>query len=116
MNEGADFDFPVIALGFDIKNNVYTTYGSPSTKLSLTSLPDIGRATAHLAILASDPATAASVPDHVRIVGDTVSFADVRDIVARVKGIAPGEIKTEDLAAKKEALKAPDAPFPEYLK
>ncbi|EJF62713.1 NAD(P)-binding protein [Dichomitus squalens LYAD-421 SS1] len=104
------------ALGIDVKNNAFTAYGSPTTKISLTSLADIGRAVAQLSILATDPATAASVPDDIRIAGDTVTIAGVRDIVARVKGVAPGEIKTVDVAPIKETLKGPSPQFFDYLR
>ncbi|KAI1791501.1 NAD(P)-binding protein [Ganoderma leucocontextum] len=108
------FAHPIV--GIDVKNNAFTAYGSPAQRVSWTSLGDIGRAVARLAILATNPATAASIPDDVRIAGSTATFEDVRDTVARVKGIAPAQIKTEDLAAKKAALKAPDASFLEYLR
>ncbi|RDX41012.1 NAD(P)-binding protein [Lentinus brumalis] len=98
-------------LGFDIENNTFTTYGSPSRKVSFTSLPDIGKAVAQLAILAIDPATSAKVPDELRIASNTLSIENIRDVVARVKSIEKGKIVTEDLAAKKEELKkAPNAP------
>ncbi|KAI0696576.1 NAD-P-binding protein [Cerioporus squamosus] len=98
-------------IGFDVENNTFTTYGSPSGKVTFTSLPDVGKALAQLAILAIEPATSAKVPDEVRIASNTLSFEDIRDIVARVKGVEKGKIVTEDLDAKREELKkAPNAP------
>ena len=83
----------------------------------MTSMADIGRAVARLAILALDPATAASVPDELRIAGDTVTYEDVRDLVARIKGVGKGDIKSEDLAQRKNALREnPGGNFLEYLR
>ncbi|KAI0630223.1 hypothetical protein C8Q77DRAFT_249300 [Trametes polyzona] len=92
-------------IGFDLEKNVYTPYGSASAKFATTSKADIGRAVASLSLLALDPSSAASVPDEVRIAGSIVSFEDVRDIVARVKGVAPGEIKSEDAEKVKNQLR-----------
>ncbi|PIL30680.1 hypothetical protein GSI_07384 [Ganoderma sinense ZZ0214-1] len=103
-------------LGIDIKNNAFSGYGSATQRISGTSVVDIGRAVARLSILATNPTTVASVPDHVRIAGSTASLEEIRDIVAGVKGVAPGQIKTEDLAEKKAALKVPGVSFLEYLK
>lgn len=85
--------------------------GSPDSKIATTSKADIGRALAELTLLTLNPATAASVPDDVRIAGDNVSYRDVRDIVQRVRaelGVQlAGEIKLEstDLAAFRENLR-----------
>ena len=105
-------------MGFDIANNEFTAYGSPAQRVSFTSLRDIGRAVARLAILSTDSDTgvAASVPDDVRIAGGTVTFEDVRDIVAKVRGVAPARIRTEDLRAKKEMLRTTGVPFHEYIR
>ncbi|KAH9858412.1 NmrA-like family-domain-containing protein [Lenzites betulinus] len=86
-------------LGFDLQNNVFTPYGPASQKFATTSKADIGRATASLSLLALDPKTAASVPDLVRIAGSIVTFEDVRDIFARVKGVPKGEIQSVDIEA-----------------
>ena len=70
-----------------------------------------------LSLLALDPATAATVPDEVRIAGSSVSFEEVRDIVARVKGVEKGKIVSEDLAAHKKALsEKPGEDFLGYLR
>ncbi|RPD55669.1 NAD-P-binding protein [Lentinus tigrinus ALCF2SS1-7] len=92
-------------IGIDIEKNTFTSYGSPSQKVTLSSLSDIGKALARLSILAIDPATSAKVPDELRIASDTLSFEEVRDVVARVKGVEKGKIVSEDLVAKKEGLK-----------
>ncbi|KAI0373207.1 NAD-P-binding protein [Pilatotrama ljubarskyi] len=92
-------------LGIDVKNNVYTCYGSPSQRFTATDRRDIGRSVARLAILALDPATAHKVLDELRIAGSTVSYEEVRDIVARVKGVPKGEIKSEDLAQLKGRIR-----------
>ena len=116
MSPGPQLNIRIFLVGINVRGNAFSGYGSASQRASWTSLVDIGRTVARLSILATDPATAASVPDYVRIAGSTVSLEETRDIVARVKGVAPGEIKTEDLAAKKEALKTPGVSFLEYLK
>ncbi|KAI0355070.1 NAD-P-binding protein [Trametes cingulata] len=104
-------------LGIDVKNNVYTCYGPPSQRYTTTDTKDIGRSVARLAILALDPATAHKVPDELRIAGSTVSFEEVRDIVARVKGVPKGEIKSEDLAQLKERIRQdPGKNFLDYLR
>ncbi|KAM5535341.1 hypothetical protein V8D89_011026, partial [Ganoderma adspersum] len=107
-------------LGFDLANNEFTAYGSPAQRVTFTSLRDIGRAVARLAILAtnSDIGEAASVPDDVRIAGGTVTFEDVRDIVAQVRGVAPVRIRTEDLREKREMLRVRTlgVPFHEYIR
>ena len=104
-------------MGFDIANNTFTPYGSPSTKLSSNSRADIAKAIARLSILALDPATAAKVPDELRIAGTTTTFEEVRDIVARVKGVEKGKIVSEDLAAHKKALsEKPGENFPGYAR
>ena len=103
-------------MGIDVKNNAFTAYGSAAQRISWTSLGDVGRSVARLAILATNAPTAASVPDHVRVAGSTASFEDIRDVVARVKDVTPAQIKTEDLAAKKAALKTPGVSFLEYLR
>ena len=105
-------------MGFDITNNEFTAYGCPSQRISFTSLRDVGRTVARLAMLATDPdpATAASVPDDVRVAGSTLAFEDVRDIVTRIRGVAPAQISIKDLAERKEALRQPGASFPEYVR
>ncbi|KAI0628748.1 hypothetical protein C8Q77DRAFT_1161782 [Trametes polyzona] len=92
-------------MGVDVKNNVYSCYGAPSQRISATSTEDVGRSVARLALLALDPATAAKVPDEVRTEGSTASYEEIRDIVARVKGVPKGEIRTEDIARVKERLR-----------
>ncbi|PIL26832.1 hypothetical protein GSI_11095 [Ganoderma sinense ZZ0214-1] len=83
----------VCGLGFDIANNEFRAYGSPAQYVSFTSLRDICRTVARLVILSTDAdacatsiAAAASVPDDVGIAGAIVTFEDVREIIARVRG------------------------------
>ncbi|KAI0645564.1 hypothetical protein C8Q79DRAFT_911353 [Trametes meyenii] len=92
-------------LGFDLQNNVFTPYGPASQRFAVTAKADIGRSVARLALLSLDPSTAAQVPDEVRIAGSIVSFEEVRDTFARVKGLPKGEIKEQDLAKIKEGLR-----------
>lgn len=104
-------------MGVDTQNNTYTTYGSPAQKLTATARADISRAVARLSLLALDSKTAANVPDEIRIAGDTVSYEDIRDIVARVKGIEKGKIVSEDLHALKETIrKDPGKNFLDYIR
>ncbi|CDO71863.1 hypothetical protein BN946_scf184940.g10 [Trametes cinnabarina] len=104
-------------VGVDIENNVYSVYGSPSQKFSTTAKTDVARSVARLAILALDPATAPKVPDNVRIAGATVTYEEIRDIVARVKGVPKGEIKAEDLQQHKEDIRQhPGENFIDYLR
>ena len=111
---GLSVPTPNSTVGIDIANNEFTAYGSPAQRVTFTSLRDIGRAVARLAILAA--ADAGSVPDDVRIAGGTVTFEDVRDIVAKVRGVAPVRIRTEDLRAKREMLRTAGVPFHEYIR
>lgn len=109
-------DFWPLAVGFDIAGNKFVPYGPSSTKVSFTSRSDIGKAVARLALLALDPATASQVPDQARILGDTGTWEDIRDIVARVKGVEKGTIASEDLAAHKEALRQKPDDFLGFLR
>ncbi|EIW63468.1 uncharacterized protein TRAVEDRAFT_161801 [Trametes versicolor FP-101664 SS1] len=93
-------------LGFDLANNVFTSYGPATSKFGSTGKSDIGRTVGRLAVLALDPSTSASVPDEVRIAGSTTSYENVRDITARVKGVPKGEIKIEDLDKLEQDLRA----------
>ncbi|KAI9059755.1 NAD-P-binding protein [Trametes sanguinea] len=115
---GLFFDYSLTpVLGVDVEKNVYSAYGSPSQRSSTTSKTDVARSVARLASLALDPATAHKVPDEVRIAGATVSYEEIRDIVARVKGVPKGEIHSEDLETHKEALRHnPGQNFIEYLR
>lgn len=93
-------------VGFDLANNVFTSYGPATSKFGSTGKSDIGRTVGRLAVLALDPSTSASVPDEVRIAGSTTSYENVRDITARVKGVPKGEIKIEDLDKLEQDLRA----------
>lgn len=97
--------------GFDTANLTYTCLGSPDTKLAFTGTPDIGRAVAVLSLLALSPDSSSRVPDYVRIVGEHLSYREVRDIVQRIRdkaGVEPrGEIalKSEDLEEFKKKVR-----------
>lgn len=91
-------------VGLDVEKNVYTALGPGTLRFATTGESDIGRSLARLAILSLDPATAAVVPDRLRVAGHNVSYEEARDIVARVKGVPKGTIRTGDLKAAKENL------------
>ncbi|KAH9949131.1 hypothetical protein B0H21DRAFT_729657 [Amylocystis lapponica] len=97
--------------GFDTATDTYTSIGSPTQRLTLTSKADIGRALAELALIALSPVSAERIPDDVRIAGTVVSFEDVRDTVQRVRvelGV-PGHdtvhIQSEDLEETRAYLR-----------
>ncbi len=97
-------------VGFDTANKTYTSIGDPSQRFSGTSKADIGRAVAELSLLSLGRG-AATVPDHVRIGGDTVSFEEIPSIIQKVrKELGKDDIeitvKSEDLAAFREKTKA----------
>ncbi|KAI0675004.1 NAD(P)-binding protein [Trametes maxima] len=103
-------------LGIDVKSNTYTVYGPPTTRFSSTSKVDVGRAVVRFAMLSLDPMIASKVPDYVRIAGSTVSYEEVRDIVARVKDVPRAEIKSEDREALKEHIRQdPGKHFTDYV-
>lgn len=92
-----------ILVGFDTGNKTYTAIGDPKARLSFTSKSDIGRAIAELSLLSLGP-SANTVPDRVRIAGDTVSIEGVATALRKVRkelGIDDIEIaiKSEDLDA-----------------
>ncbi|KAI0690292.1 hypothetical protein C8T65DRAFT_765677 [Cerioporus squamosus] len=93
-------------LGIDIGRNVYTPLGPGSTRLATTAEDDIARSVAQLAMLSLDPATASTVPTHVRIAGQNVSYEEIRDTVSRVKGVPKGEIESKSLEEFVNNLKA----------
>lgn len=93
-------------MGIDVEKNVYTPLGPGSVRVATTAEVDIARSVAWLAVLSLDPATASSVPDELRIAGQNPSFEEIRDAVARVKGVPKGEIHSEDLKAFKDNLRA----------
>ncbi|KAI0831640.1 NAD-P-binding protein [Trametes gibbosa] len=103
-------------MGINVAKNVYTCYGPPTQRLTATSKADIGRSVARVAVLALDPITADKVPDALRVAGSTASYADICDIVSRVKGVPKGEVKSEDLAQLKERIRQdPGKNFLDYL-
>lgn len=90
-------------VGFDIDRSIFSAVGSTSTKFSVTSKSDIGRALAELSILCMSPANASEVPDHIRIAGDSISFEEVRVLVQERTG-REIELRTEDLVQYKLQL------------
>ncbi|KAI0675930.1 hypothetical protein C8Q78DRAFT_1074896 [Trametes maxima] len=104
-------------LGIDVEKNTYTCYGLPSQRFSTASIADVGRSIVRLAILASDSDTTSKVPDELRIAGSTISYEDVRDIVARVKGLPKGKIVSEDLERfKPDILQETDKNYGHYIR
>ncbi len=93
-------------MGIDIEKNVYTSLGPASNRVATTAGDDIGRSVARLAVLSLDPATASTVPTDLRIAGQNVSYEEIRDAVARVKGVPKGEIRSKSLEEFNNNLKA----------
>ena len=108
------------AVGIDVAKNTYTCYGSPTQPFSTTAMEDIGRAVARLSILALDPSTAPTVLDEVRIAGTTTTtYAEIRDVVARVRGVPGAEIEVRDVGELKEEIRESgpgEKAFYEYMK
>ena len=100
-----------VVVGIDIENNVYSPLGPGTLRIAVTAEDDIARSIARLAILSLDPQTAAEVPTYVRIAGQNVSYEEIRDAVARIKGVSKGEIKTYDLDEYKRNLQANPSNF-----
>ncbi|KAI0628747.1 NAD-P-binding protein [Trametes polyzona] len=104
-------------IGFDLENNAFTCFGAPSQRISFTSTADVGRALARLSTLALEPLTAGKVPDELRISGSTASFEEVRDLVARARGVQKGVIGSEDLELRKRALRdTPGSHVADYIR
>ncbi|KAI0648380.1 NAD-P-binding protein [Trametes meyenii] len=104
-------------LGFDLENNTFTSVGPSSQKVAFTSTADIGRALARLSMLALEPLMADKVPDEARISGDTITYEDVRDLAAQIKGVPQGVLKDEDLAQYKDKLRqVPGSHIAEYIR
>ncbi|KAG8921180.1 hypothetical protein FRC01_000377 [Tulasnella sp. 417] len=99
-----DDTFPVgTVLGLDTQGKVYTAVLSSDTPVSFLSRDDIARSVARISVLAAaDPA---SVPDHARISGSSISYRDLAQLVGRVRG---EEIKVETMGEEeaKAAIKA----------
>ncbi|EIW60916.1 NAD-P-binding protein [Trametes versicolor FP-101664 SS1] len=114
---GLFIELSLNVLGFDIDNNLFTCFGPSTQKVSFTSKADVGRALARLCTLALDPLTAPQVPDELRISGNAVTYEDVRDLIAEVKGVQKGEIKSEELEKLKHKLRdTPDSHVVEYIR
>ena len=84
-------------MGVDIENNVYTSLGPGSVRFATTAEEDIARSIAQLVILSLDRVTASTVPTDLRIAGQNVSYEEIRDAVACVKGVPKGELRSRSL-------------------
>ncbi|KAI0324699.1 NAD-P-binding protein [Cubamyces sp. BRFM 1775] len=111
-------EFAITVLGIDLDQNTYTCYGPPTQKFSITAMEDIGRAVARLSILALDPSIASTVPDEVQIAGTTTTYEEIRNTVARVRGVPSAEIEVRDVGELKEEIRrgASGKTFYEYIK
>ncbi|KAI0333182.1 NAD-P-binding protein [Cubamyces sp. BRFM 1775] len=99
-----------------VPSDVYEFTGSSSQRVTFTSMDDIGRSAARLALLAVDPATASQVPDELRIAGTTASVEEIRDIVVRHTG-KQGTIKCNDLAeARRQTVAGAGADMALYVR
>ncbi|KAH9890550.1 NAD-P-binding protein [Cubamyces lactineus] len=88
-----------------VPSDVYECTGPSSQRVTFTSMGDIARTTARLAVLAVDPATAAQVSDEVRVAGTTASVEEIRDSVVRITG-KPGVIQCNDLEEERKKIDA----------
>jgi hypothetical protein len=82
------------------KKGVWSPIGKATTPSAFTALEDIGKAVAALCRLPPE-----KIPDHVRIVGDNISFKDASEAMTAVSGdkIALKEIDLDSF--KKETTK-----------
>ncbi|KIO26434.1 hypothetical protein M407DRAFT_24283 [Tulasnella calospora MUT 4182] len=71
-------------IGLDTVNRTYTVSVLPANKFGITSMADVGTALARFSILAAE--NPASVPDHVRLSADAVSFAELATVVGNERG------------------------------
>ncbi|CRK49016.1 hypothetical protein BN1723_008336 [Verticillium longisporum] len=99
--------------GFHTKLNRYEAVGSPDEPTSYTSMHDVGRALAALAVLPP-----AEVPEKVHLAGDTKSVAEIARIMEQAsEDQKPIEVTTLDLHPYKANLLANPEPMPEkYLR
>ncbi|KIO26435.1 hypothetical protein M407DRAFT_24284 [Tulasnella calospora MUT 4182] len=88
-------------IGLDTVNRTYTVSGLPANKFGITSMADVGTALARFSILAAE--NPASVPDHVRLSGDAVSFAELATVVGNERGETI-EVKSTSAAETKQKL------------
>jgi hypothetical protein len=97
--------------GFDTKNGSYEAIGNPDQATSYTSVHDVGKA---LAILASSSPD--RVPAEIHLNGDSKSFTQNADIMARQSG-SQIQVLTVPLAEYKQGVLAKPSPTPErYLR
>ncbi|KAH8830140.1 hypothetical protein DL96DRAFT_1591726 [Flagelloscypha sp. PMI_526] len=84
--------------GMDIESATFTSLGPPEIHVSYTSKSDVGRALAELSILTLlKPDT---VPDRVRITGDSLSMIEVAKLVEKFSNKSMS-FKEEDVAKAK---------------
>lgn len=70
--------------GYDFENKLFSIWGDTSVKVTYTALQDIGTALAELSILAVENPD--SVPEHVRIAGDSKSADELAAIFGKESG------------------------------
>ncbi|KAG7117704.1 Phenylcoumaran benzylic ether reductase TP7 like protein [Verticillium longisporum] len=99
--------------GFHTKLNKYEAVGSPDEPTSYTSMHDVGRALAALAVLPPG-----EVPEKVHLAGGTKSVAEIARIMEQAsEDQKPIEVTTLDLHPYKANLLANPEPMPEkYLR
>ena len=86
--------------GMNTKKGVWEPIGKATTKSAYTALEDVGKAVAALCRLPPE-----RIPEHIRIVGDNISFKDASEAMTAVSGDNI-ELKEVDLDSfKKEATK-----------
>ncbi|KAH9857543.1 NAD-P-binding protein [Lenzites betulinus] len=105
------------ALGFDAHNDAFSCFGSPAQRVTFCSMPIVAAALVKLSMLALEPSTSGTVPDELRIAGQTVGYEEMRDLVAEIKGSQKAEIRSEDLEEHKERLRqAPGSHVVDYIR
>lgn len=97
------------ALGLDAAHNRFQCVGSAYVPVSFTSLADIGRTVASLALRPPE-----NVPDAVHVAGDTLSVADIAGVMksAGAGSITISEIDLKRYRAVTAATKSAEDPGP----
>jgi len=99
--------------GFDHAHKTFTSIGSPTQRISVTSKADVARALAELSILALST-NAATVPNYVRISGDAISFQEAKTLLERVRAEL-GDTEAGEIIVKSEDLESFRANVKEQL-
>ena len=97
----------VLKLGIDWEKRTTQCVGSAEPLFGMTAFDDIARAVARVALIALDPAAAASLPEdgRVRVGGQFASVLDIKAAVKRVKGVEL-DVHISDAQAVRGMLKA----------